>query len=141
MKQLSADIMPEKFRRELLNLKEITTNSHPNFVQVIAAFNVQIDQQPRAAFLFPLAETSLEQLFSAPAATHAPVVKRSQTLWNQFESLASALQHLHTSCGLAHMDITPSNILVYNDPTVPYLRAKLSDFGRAISLRKGTPDM
>ncbi|KAL1961901.1 hypothetical protein VTN77DRAFT_934 [Rasamsonia byssochlamydoides] len=64
--------------------------------------------------------------------------KASESLWSQFEGLASALAYIHDQCALAHQDIKPSNILLYHNtdsPRLPALVAKIADFGLAVGLK------
>ena len=62
---------------------------------------------------------------------HSALSQFSDTLWAQFEGLASAIQFLHDRCQMVHRDIKSSNILIYRHTDSPRLIAKLADFGMA----------
>lgn len=61
------------------------------------------------------------------------ILQHLDSLWAQFEGLASALAYLHDKCQMAHRDIKPSNILLYQQ-TDNSLVTKIADFGLAVDL-------
>lgn len=84
---------------------------------------------------FPLATGNLKQLFRG-SLDGSLVSRESWSLWSEFEGLASALSYLHDECQIAHTDLKPSNILLYETNSVPPLVAKIADFGLAVELQK-----
>lgn len=103
---------------------------HPNIVTFLGAFLYEEDNSISRNFLFPMAIGDMEQVFSG-SINHNALSQCSDTLWAQFEGLASAIQFLHDRYHMVHRDIKPSNILIYKNADGLGLIAKLADFGLA----------
>jgi serine/threonine protein kinase len=130
IKRLSKDTTAEHFFREYEILKSVREGCHTNIVQIIKAFSDLEDDEITYNFVFPLALGNLKQLFNDVIMDEI-LHKASNTLWYQFEGLASAVAFLHEN-GVAHNDIKPSNVLLYKDTDGERLLTKIADFGLAI---------
>ncbi|CZR59541.1 uncharacterized protein PAC_09435 [Phialocephala subalpina] len=65
-------------------------------------------------------------------------VKAEQATVKVAEVLPSALAYLHDECEIAHTDLKPSNVLLYETGGIPPLVTKIADFGLAVELRATT---
>lgn len=106
---------------------------HPNLVPFLGVFLYEEDNTISRNLLFPIAIGDLEQLFSG-SINQRSFLPCLDSLWSQFEGLASGLQYLHDGLYVAHRDIQPSNILLYQHAHYRKLVAKLADFGLARAL-------
>jgi len=119
-------------------LSKIAVPGHPNIVETMFAY-IREDGTSMGEgtqcfnFVFPLALGNLKQLFRGSLGMQN-LHGQAEDLWGEFEGLASAVRYLHGHCRTAHRDIKPSNILLYDDPVTSRLKAKIADFGLAISL-------
>ena len=151
MKKLSKNTTLEQFLQEYNNLRAVTRGKHRHIVHLLRAF--RYEDECAIIFYnlsFLLASGSLQQLFRLTGPTAGQefgtdnqssrfsndfLTHRKDYLWTEFGGLASALEYLHAECGIVHLDIKPSNILLYEQPDHPYVITKLTDFGLAVNLR------
>jgi serine/threonine protein kinase len=84
-----------------------------------------IKSGPKLCFLLPLARTDLHQFFKTEDAT-----RYQKSLLAQIAPLAAGLETLHAT-GIAHCDLGPSNILVF-DHGVNEVVLKICDFGHSV---------
>jgi serine/threonine protein kinase len=134
---MSNNTTKEQFLLEYEALRTARKSNHPNLIQVLQAFRHVEGGVQSFNFLFPLASGNLKHLFRG-SLDNTEIARRAQDLWGQIEGLASAVEYLHDECRIAHRDIKPSNILLYDESEYPYLQAKITDFGLAISLDGAT---
>lgn len=135
LKQLHPKTSLEQFLVEFDALSSTHVYNHPNIVQLLQAFRQEVAGIKTFNILFPRAIGDLKQLFRG-SLDHLSLTPRYHELWGQFEGLASALEYLHDNCKTAHRDIKPSNVLLYDEPESGLLRARITDFGLAINLRR-----
>jgi serine/threonine protein kinase len=119
-------------------LKRVGEKRHPNIVELIATFTFRTpdllsSQDVYYNLVFPRAAANLEQLLVGDSCT-TTIHPMAQDLWSQLEGLTSALAYLHDDCKIAHGDLKPSNILIYDTGTTPALQAKIADFGLALDV-------
>lgn len=133
IKRLSREFSKSQFIHEYEILKSIGPTNHPNVVQILKAFSDVDDGIFSYNFLFPLAAGSLRQLFHNEL-NNPVITKATGTLWQQLEGLASAIAFLHDKC-IAHRDVKPANILLYENHEAMTLTAKIADFGLAIGAK------
>lgn len=107
--------------------------NHPNIVEILHAFRVEEQGVQTFNLLFPLALGNLKQLVRGTL-KNSTVHAKAQTLWHQFEGLASGLDYVNNQCKTVHQDIKPSNILLYIEEDDSRLTAKIADFGLAAGL-------
>lgn len=137
IKRLSTQTGPKKFFEELQSLLKVTSINHPNIVEIIGAFRYESTRTGPTQtfnFVFPLALGNLKRLFRGDYTINTTISESFQTLWSQFEGLASAVAYLHNSFRTAHRDIKPSNILIYRDDLQGDLVLKITDFGLSVDL-------
>jgi serine/threonine protein kinase len=134
VKRLSRNTTLKDLLREYNALRIVKKRRHPNIVEVLSAFRYG-DQDVHYNLSFPLASGNLKHLFRG--SLHNTLIdKHSSSLWSQFEGLAGAIAYLHDDCQIAHTDLKPSNILLYETGGVPPLVCKIADFGLAVDLQK-----
>lgn len=102
-------------------------------MRFVAAFSFQENTIRQNNFLFPLASGTLKPLFAGQLRPELTKLE-FETLWTQFEGLASAVAYLHEECNTAHRDLKGSNILLYRDKNLNNIIAKITDFGLATKL-------
>jgi serine/threonine protein kinase len=137
IKRLKSETAVAAFLQEYKSLLKVSSPGHPNIIQTIAAevredTNAKHGSIQRFGFIFPLALGNLKELFRGSLETIAPIEAKVDSLWGEFEGLASAVEYLHKHCRMVHRDIKPSNILVYDDLSLSGPKAKITDFGLAI---------
>ncbi|KAK0516178.1 hypothetical protein JMJ35_000781 [Cladonia borealis] len=133
-KRLYPEATRLQFIREYRILCSTNKHNHRNIVQFVAAFSFQENAISHHNFLFPLASGTLKQLFAGQIRPELTEMEL-ESLWTQFEGLASAVSYLHEECKTAHRDLKASNILLYRDPELKNIIAKITDFGLATKLR------
>ncbi|KAK7722915.1 hypothetical protein SLS57_004768 [Botryosphaeria dothidea] len=140
IKCLSADMTSDQFHQENDSLLRAAEIKHPNIVEIISAFRFESPENGAGPellnFAFPLAMGTLEGIFGDDENLRSKITKSFDTLWTQFEGLASAVAHLHISVQMAHRNIRPSNILIYQNRSDDNLTLKLADFGLSVVLDK-----
>lgn len=99
---------------------------------MLSAFRLEYNDTQYFNFAFPLAIGNLKHLFRGNLEESAI---DWLTLWAQFEPLADAVKFLHYTIGVAHQDIKPSNILIYQETSQQPPSLKLTDFGISINLQ------
>lgn len=134
MKRLNREASSSQFDNECSRLGNVSRLRHPNIVQFLGVFLYQEDNALTGNLLFPMAIGDLEQVFKG-SINQRSFLKCLDSLWSQFEGLASGLQCLHDQLRLEHRDIQPSNILLYQHTNDRRLVAKLADFGLARDLK------
>ncbi|KAL6364559.1 hypothetical protein LRP88_01962 [Fusarium phalaenopsidis] len=89
-------------------------------------------------FIFPLAFGNLKRLIRGSYDKDLPFQRRAQdSLWDQSVGLSSAVAYLHDSIQMAHRDIEPSDVLIYEESASEGgLILKLTDFGLSVDLTK-----
>lgn len=130
MKRLNRECPSIAVDYELDTLYKVSRVRHPNLLPFLGVFFYEEDNKISRNLLFPMAIGDLKQLFEG-SINQRSVLPYFDSLWSQFEGLASGLECLHDQLHLAHRDIQPSNILLYQHPHDLRLIAKLADFNSA----------
>lgn len=116
--------------KEYMALDATSSVRHRNIVTFIGCLYCGGEDRIRYILLFPMAIGNLEQLFTE-SIDHGSLLQNTNSLWAQFEGLASALECLHVQLHTTHGNITPSNILLYQRADDLGMVAKLAGFSLA----------
>jgi serine/threonine protein kinase len=119
-----------RFDEEYRNLNAVSRLRLPNIITFLGTFLYEEDNTISRNLLLPMAIGDLRHLFSG-SINHGALFQCTDSLWSQFEGLASGLQCLHDGLNMAHRDIQLSNILLYRHADDTRLIAKVSDFDLA----------
>ena len=110
---------------ELATLRVVS--GHPCIVPLLAAYCTQQSSGADLALAFPYCPIDLETATELKRSNDngmisEPIVKAV------FQDALSALAHCHEKCGIVHIDVNPSNVLISVEG-----RAQLTDFGSAVA--------
>ena len=106
---------PDEKRRAMREILVMSRLNHPHIVRFLAA---RMERRSVQIFMEPVADYSLSQLLFTPLESCS--IRGEASFW--FSCLANALHYLHES-GIRHLDIKPSNILIFNS------HIYIADFG------------
>ncbi|KAI0445157.1 kinase-like domain-containing protein [Xylaria telfairii] len=135
IKRLNRTTALSQFQSEFRSLRTLNMLRHPNIVKTLSAFKYEENGGRYLNFAFPLPRGNLKQLFRG---SYNPQRTAQTTLWKQFLGLASALTYMHDKAYMAHRDIKPSDILIYEEECGG-LTLKIAEFGFSISLHEPSP--
>ena len=143
-KLLSSEKQEQLFRRELSNLKKVSSIAHNHLIKLLATY----ETNGSYSFIFPWANGDLRWFWKS---SPKPAMNQTDALWmaKQCHGLASGLMQIHNYnikedsgkgkgerfCG-RHGDIKPENILWFEDSKTSRGILKIADLGIAEFVKK-----